>query len=310
MHLKPARTAARVAAAAGGALVLGLGCAQAAMASPERDVPCSAGALGDALGSGGILLLAGGCTYYVRDTLTVSHNTTIIGNGATLEGGGPDSDYSILYVDCFKTLVLDGVDFTRGSTSDDGGAIDDIGSLYVNGGLFSDNSAGDTGGAIYAASDGTLQIKGATFTSNDAYYGGAVYPDADTNTIIGTDFDRNQADQGGAVYTDWNTTVEDSTFQGNGADQGGGVYVDDHTLTLTNVDSTAGTGDSFTGNVADQGGGIFDNSDVDASAALIVFNEAHQGGGVFNACSDLDVSGSSAIFGNVADNIYFDEDDC
>jgi predicted outer membrane repeat protein len=307
MHLKPARTAA-TAAAVGGILVLGLGSATAARANPENyRVPCNADALNDAIDnadSGSTLLLAAGCTYNLPDGLTDNVDTlTIVGYDTTLRGGGPRSDFSILTVNCMKILTLDGVNFTEGSTDDDGGAIDDLGSLYINGGIFS-NNYGDDGGAVYADSDGTLMIDGAVFTGNTADdSGGAVYSEANVNTITGARFGQNKADSGGAIYVDYPTTVADSSFLGNTAYQGGGIY-DDGGLTLTNVTDVAGSGNTFTGNRASQGGGIYNHDDTSVGDSLIDSNVAHVGGGIYNACGVGFSISDSTVYLNAIGNIY------
>jgi predicted outer membrane repeat protein len=307
MRLKPARTAA-TAAAIGGVLVLGLGSAQAAMAKPVSTyhVPCSADALAYDLtnvSSPGTLFLTAGCTYYLPDGLTDNVDTlTIVGYSTTLRGGGPDSNYSILTVNCMKTLTLDGVNFTEGSATN-GGAIDNSGDLTVNGGIFSHNSA--EFGAAIDDTTGALTINDAVFTSNESEDGGAVFvEDATGATITGAHFGQNRAEYGGAIYVEEDLTVADSTFTGNTADQGGGIY-NDATLTLTNVTDVAGSGNAFTGNIADQGGGIYNDDIAIAGDSLIVYNAAHDlGGGVYNACGvDFSEPGST-IYGNVTDNIY------
>jgi predicted outer membrane repeat protein len=307
MHLKPARTAAS-AAAIGGVLVLGLGSAQAAMAKPDSiyHVPCSMEALKYDLAhvsTDGTLFLASGCTYYLNGGMADNVDTlTIVGDDTTIRGGGPDSDFIILVVPAGKTLTLDGVNFTEGSSTN-GGAIDNSGDLTVNGGTFSHNNA-EFGAAIDDAT-GALTINDAVFTSNESEEGGAVFvEDATGATITGAHFSQNKAEYGGAIYVEEDLTVADSTFTGNTADQGGAIY-NDATLTLTNVTDVAGSGNAFTGNIADQGGGIYNDDIVIAGDSMIVYNAAHDlGGGVYNACGvDFSAPGST-IYGNVTDNIY------
>jgi predicted outer membrane repeat protein len=310
MHLKSVRVAART-AAFGGVLVLGLGCAQAAMAQPVYRVSCNADALNDAINdasSGATLLLAPGCTYYLPAGLTDDIDTlTIIGDGATLEGGGSHSDFTILTVDCMDTLTLDGVNFTEGS-DEYGGAIYNGGDLTVNGGIFSHNSA-EYGGAIDSYGDDSLTINDAVFTNNEGEYGGAIYAESDCTTITGAHFSENKAYDGGALYAQDDVTVADGSFTGNTAVEGGAI-INSADLVLTNVTGLAGSGNAFTGNQATWGGAIYNTDWVGGGGySLIVFNAAHDvGGGIYNACSaSLALSGST-IFGNVTDNIYYDTD--
>jgi predicted outer membrane repeat protein len=272
MHLKPARTATTV-AAIGGVLVLGLGSAQAAKANPQNRVACSTDALGSAISGGGTLYLAHNCTYHVRATLTVSTDTTIYGDGATLKGRAPRCNFSIMTVDSAVHVTLNGVNFTDGSTNDDGGAIDDNGDLIVNGGTFSHNSAGMHGGAIDVEA-GSLTINGAVFTDNYSVHGGAVHTDGDEITHI-----------------------TDSSFSQNAAMQGGAIF------NLSGVDVY---GSSFAENTATLGGAIYDNgparATVDDSAIVQNLAKDH-GGGVYYCGGWIRLSGS-AVYENVPDDIY------
>ena len=310
MHLKPAKTAA-TAAAVGGVLVLGLGSATAARATPENyRVPCNADALNDAIDNadtGSTLFLAAGCTYYLPDGLTDNVDTlTIVGFETTLRGGGPDSDFSILTVNCMKTLTLDDVNFTDGS-QEDGGAIDNGGHLTINGGTFSHNS-GEYGGAIYSEGvSSMLTINNAVFTGNEGEYGGAIYSQDDCATLTGDHFGQNKAYDGGALYAEHDVTVADSSFLGNTAEDGGAIINYDE-LTLTNVTDVPGSGNTFTGNEATYGGAIYNGDWVGVGASTIAFNAAHHvggGGGIYNTCDSTITESDSTVYSNVPDNIYY-----
>jgi hypothetical protein len=304
MHLKPAHTAAS-AAALGGILVLGLGSAQAAKASPEDYVGCSAGALGSAISGGGTLHLAPNCTYRLPGTLTVSTGITIYGDGATLEGGAPrSSHFSIMTVDSAVDVTLYGVNFTEGLTYYNGGAIDSDGDLTVNGGTFSHNTSGIHGGAIDAEA-GSLVINNAIFIHNDSYHGGAVHTDGDEIAdITGAHFSQNEAVAGGAIYNFNGVDVADSTFVGNTAEDGGAIFNYQGSLTLGDVRGMPGSGNSFTGNIADDGGAIYDYGDANLDDSTIVSNAAHQlGGGIYYYCGSITLDGS-AVYNNVTGNIY------
>jgi hypothetical protein len=272
MHLKPARTAT-TAAAIGGVLVLGLGSAQAAKASPENRVACSAGALGTAIGGGGTLYLAHNCTYHMSATLTVTTGTTVYGDGATIKGGAPNRHFSIMTVDSTVHVTLNGVNFTDGSTRDDGGAIDDNGHLTVNGGTFSHNSAEIHGGAI-DVEGGSLTINDAVFTDNYGVHGGAVHTDGDGIThITHTNFSQNTAVQGGAIFSFSGVEVDGSSFAQNTATAGGAIY--DYGPARVTVDDSA----------------ILENLAKDT------------GGGVYYCGGSITLSGS-AVYENVPDNTY------
>jgi len=306
MQLKPARNAV-TAAAIGGVLVLGIGSAQAAKASPENRVGCSAGALDDAISGGGTLYLATDCNYHLQGTLTVSTATTIYGDGATLVGGGQrHSHFSIMTVDTAVDVTLNGVNFTEGLTYYNGGAIDSDGALTVNGGTFSHNTSGIHGGAIDTEA-GSLVIDNAVFIGNDSYHGGAVHTNGDDITdITGARFSQNEALSGGAIYNFNGVDVVDSTFAGNTAEDGGAIFNYQGSLTLGNERDVPGSGDSFTGNIADDGGAIYDYGDATLDDSMIVSNTAHHlGGGIYYYCGSITLSGST-VHGNVTDNIYND----
>lgn len=310
MHLKPVTAAAR-AAAVGGVLVLGLGAAQAAKATPDYDhVPCGTGALNYAmthLGNDETVYLAAGCTYYLDDEFTVDKNhVTLVGYDTTLQGPGQGKNFTILYVDCTKHLTIDDVNFTRADgDSSDGGAIDsDGGHVTINGGTFSDND--DYYSSVYSENGGSLDINGAIFTGNEGVYAGAVAIYGGTLNVSGSTFDQNNANgyDGGAIYTGAKTgTISTSEFLGNTAYKGGAIYLDDeNSLTLTG-------GDMFTGNRAWEGGAIYNDGTLTANLddsgrySWIFFNAAtHEGGGIYN--DDDCTQGDAEVDGNVVNNIY------
>ena len=110
---------------------------------------------------------------------------------------------------------------------------------------------------------------------------------------------------GGAIYNHGTLTVNGGTFSDNrDGEYGGAIYNDDDDITLTR--------DSITGNTGYDGGGIYndDGGDLTVYGSLIDFNWASdQGGGIYNSdCGSYTLT-HSAVYGNVPDNI-FDEDDC
>jgi hypothetical protein len=211
----------------------------------------------------------------VQGTLTVSTGTTIYGDGATIEGGGPSggpsSHFSIMTVDSMVPVTLYSVNFTEGLTYYDGGAIDNNGDLTVNAGTFSHNSSGIHGGAIDVEA-GSLTINNAVFTDNNSYHGGAVHTSGDGIAhITGAHFTDNQAAEGGAIYSYQGADVVGSAFSGNTADDGGAVY--------------------------DYGNATLDDS-------TIAFNTAQDaGGGVYYYCGSITLPGSG-LYGNTPDNTY------
>ena len=176
MHLKFAKTAARITAAGAVVAAVGLGSAQMALAKPDSiaDVPCSAAALSSAItdNTGGeTLSLAKFCVYKLTDALPdITEDLTIDGNQGTIERsyapGTPD--FRIFTVDDDVDLTLNQVNLRNGdSGDDDGGAIyNDNGTVTVNGGTFTGNATedGNDGGAIY--NDDTVTPTNSLWTEN------------------------------------------------------------------------------------------------------------------------------------------------
>jgi hypothetical protein len=226
MHRKQVRAAART-AALGGTLVLGLGSAQAAMAQPPVTVhvACYPGAPAAAItgaSSGETIVLTPGCVYRLDQALPdVGTDMTIVGYDTELLGH--HSDFPLLTVGTSVDLTVVDVDFKDGGGSGvDGGAIYVSGdsNVTVDGGIFTDNYAGDGyGGAIanYESKGAYLTVNGAYFIDNDAaYYGGAIY-NYGTTTINGSTFEKNVSpgEDGGAIYNEGFMQVTGSTFTGN-----------------------------------------------------------------------------------------------
>jgi hypothetical protein len=308
MHRKQVRAAART-AALGGTLVLGLGSAQAAMAQPPVTVhvACYPGALAAAItgaSSGETIVLTPGCVYRLDQALPdVGTDMTIVGYDTELLGY--HSDFPLLTVDASVDLTVVDVDFKDGGGSGvDGGAIYIPGAsdVTVDGGIFTDNYAGDGyGGAIanYDSKAAFLTVNGAYFIDNDAtYYGGAIY-NYGTTTITGSTFEKNVSpdEYGGAIYNEGVMQVTGSTFTGNSSYYGA-IYnePDPSGSLLLNRDD-------ITGNVGVYGGGLFNDTDtVTVNNSLIDFNIAtDDGGGIYNDGGTTTVS-RSQIYGNRPDN--------
>jgi predicted outer membrane repeat protein len=302
MYFKMTRAAVTV---AGGATALCLGSVPAALAAPASStylVPCNAYALNLAIGHahyGETLDLAPGCTYDLPYALPIiKTHLTIVGNQTTLTRTWDAGSFSLLSVGectggggitnensddpplCMSDLTVIKVNFTGGggSDTDEGGAIDSRGTLYVEGGTFSENNASEYGGAIY--NEGHMTVNNATFTGNVAPYGGAIY-NQDDASIGGSSFTWNKApnpygdldnSDGGAIFNDVDMYLANSGFVANSTGGNGGtIYTQDdlHAGRITVVDNAAGF----------EAGGIYNN---DETVTLL----------------------DSTVFGNQPDNCY------
>ena len=189
---------ALAAAAAGGLAVAGLGTAAPALAAVITvNVPCSTGALSNAISAavdGDVLRLASNCTYVLTSALPdVTASITIQGSAtSTIERSyaGATPDFSLLTVGAGGDLTVTKVNFKNGYATTYGGAIyGEDGPVTVNGGTFTGNYSGEYGGAIY--NDDGLTVTGATFTGNSAdTYGGAI-DNEDTASILNSTFSGN-----------------------------------------------------------------------------------------------------------------------
>ncbi len=150
---------------------------------------------------------------------------TIIGYDTELLGLGyrADPGFPLLSVAVSVDLTVVNVDFKDGGGSGvDGGAIYIPGDsdVTVDGGIFTDNYAGDGYGgaiAVYDSTDAHLTVNGAYFIDNEpSYYGGAIYNYGITTINSSTFKNNNSPDEyGGAIYNEGVMQVTGSTFTGN-----------------------------------------------------------------------------------------------
>ena len=115
-----------------------------------------------------------------ENTVTISNGT--INNNTGDDGGG------IYNKEDGNLTVNSGTTFTsNNSLNHSGGAINNHGTLTVNGGSFTGNTAKNYGGAIGNFDSGTLTITGGTIQNNTAstYYGGGVYIGSGTFNMSG-----------------------------------------------------------------------------------------------------------------------------
>ena len=168
---------------------------------------------------------------------------------------------------------FDGINFVEGYASSRGGVLSiGTGSLEFTNCKFSDNEAGENGGAIYFSSGGQLTFEDCDFTNNKV------------------PTDENLGGLGGAIYCGSGTsalviTVDRGTISGNAAYRGGFIVSYNADATFNNV--------TFTGNEVTGGGGaIYTNSAPEFTLNDCIFteNKALYGGAV-NASGTLNVNG-------------------
>lgn len=214
-----------------------------------KDIAFVSGATG--LGNGGgaiyvgdgdnLLILANNATFSNNS----SNNTNNFGNGgAIVENNGK--------------LTIQSADGATGTTS-----------------FFTNNTAVDNGGAIYAT--GTADVHNASFTTNQA------------------------GNSGGAIYSIGAITMSDSIFTGNAATvNGGGVYAT-ASLTITGVNTFGSSDTPALGNSAVSGGAIASTSNISISGTnLFANNTATSTGGAIYTTGNITVSGNNTFSNNKA----------
>lgn len=181
-----------------------------------------------------------------------------------LDAGGTDRVFSVANG---VELSLRSLEVRNGSTSNDGGAIENLGDLRIADCVFESN-VGRYGGAIYDAGLGSVTVSRSQFFQNRASApgvaggGGAIYSNG--NLVISKcSFAQNDADDGdslnpggsgGAIFSGVSATISDSSFHSN----------------------TAGSGNS-----GGDGGAIFSQGVLEVKRSSFLFNSA--GGGIGGA---------------------------
>lgn len=241
----------------------------------------------------GGLTAAQGAQLYNEGTTVIS-NVAMTGNTATDKGG------AIFNSDAQNgakgDLTLKNVDL-KGNNANFGGAIWNEGTLTVEGGSFTDNSAApadgstvtvsNVGGAIYNADDAKLSINGTRFEGNTAAIAGAVNNQYDSSHITGITnafFVNNTASlsAGGALRNQGTIdSISGTTFEGNTAGNGGALW-NGAGGTITNITDTTFTGNKST-NDAVGGGAITNAGDIEKiNATTFTDNSAAGNGGAIN----------------------------
>ncbi len=233
----------------------------------------------------------------------------------------------IFQIGAGTNVTLRGLVLKNGSSSTNGGAIINQGTLTIqnstlagnvavaNGGaiyntqslnLLNDSISGNTagaGGAIY--STGTFTINNSSITGNTVQsgltpYGGGIY-NTGTGTMSNTTLSNNQGQNGGAIYNSGTITIADSTLNANSATGtsnttgfGGGLEIDLHGQ-ATIIDTT------FYGNIATTGGGIYNGGTFSGYDNTITANQsgaAAHGGGIYGTATALTTINNTIVAGN------------
>jgi hypothetical protein len=230
----------------------------------------------------------GGTELAITDDLTITGPTarvTINANNLSRVFNVDDGTAAV------KTVIIDGLTISGGSTSVNGGGVLNFENLTIRNSTLSGNTA-NSGGGLHNNS-GTATIQNSTISGNSANFGGGVYTSTGTATIQNSTLSGNTSTQGGGVFNDIGTaTIQNSIISGNSANFGGGVINATGTATIQNS--------TVSRNTSTQGGGVFTTGTATIQNSTISGNSASNfGGGVINASGTATIQ-NSIISGNSA----------
>lgn len=187
-----------------------------------------------------------------------------------------------------------------------GGLVVVSGSVKVEAGIFTGNSADHSGG-LHASSPETFVMTGSSFVGNEATAGngGAMTIFGVNNAVI----DKSQVigntasgNGGGMASQSGGILIKGSTVSGNFAgDDGGGLWSPSG-FSSAWISRSTFSGNSTAGDAGDHGGAIFKGSNgfLSITKSVITGNDARAGGGVFLDTDSTLVVQSSLFQGNRA----------
>jgi predicted outer membrane repeat protein len=207
---------------------------------------------------------------YNTGTLTLNE-LLVVRNRTGFEGGGMVNEGDV--------VIFAGRFESNDGGDDFGGAISNrpTGILEIVATDFTDNFVNNGGGAIF--SSGTLVIQDASFTENNAKWGGAIHNwQAESAVISRTSFTGNSTGHwGGAILNDGNLELEDCTFTGNHGEEFSGALHNNGELVARRV--------SFSENIVEHGSGGAVENGGNATFEDSTFNDNHAAtnGGAINS---------------------------
>ncbi|MBQ7543206.1 MAG: hypothetical protein IJT44_13040 [Clostridia bacterium] len=251
--------------------------------------------------TGAMFTVASDATLEFGANGTTNDNALVVDGGSALYG-----TYGTCIVENNGTVrIKDGATLQNASSSGNGAAIRNLGTLEISGGAIR-NCSGVSGGAIH--STGTTEITGGTITGSTATSGGALY-NTGSVSMQGGSITACSATNGGALYNTGTVAFEGGTIASNTASQnGGGIYtatgsvtMPGGTITVITIDdegesttSEVSISGELSGNSARLGGGMFVQSGTGSlSQGAISANSARNGGGLYIQNGSFTVSGGS-----------------
>ncbi len=133
--------------------------------------------------------------------------------GVTIAGGGSTSNFSVFTVAANTIATLEDLTISIGNTKNNGGGIENNGTLTVSGVTLAHNVAVN-GGAI--DNNGVLAISNSTIADNSATAGGGIDNEV-TGTTTASNVTVADATAGGDIFNAGTLTLSNSIVAGNGA---------------------------------------------------------------------------------------------
>ena len=274
---------------------------------------------------GKIVLLNG--THKTGDLGSIYNDLTISGQGDAIVDA--QNNNRVLYVGTSGNVVIEGITFINGYTSDESGALfGNSGNLTIINCILANSTSSKNGGAIYNA--GNLIVSDSTFENNKASQnGGAIFTQnagigqTPTLAVTNSAFTNNGAGGtgnfgGGAIFAQQaadGLSIENSNFTANYVEKSGGGAVE-----IVNVNVATIAGCNFVANSAkgedsesNYGGGAisFVGAYSDKKETLTVSDSLFEsntvdglgGGAIYARASTVNVD-SSVLIGNLDDSGY------
>ena len=260
--------------------------------------------------------------------IDINKNLVIIGNDTTNTIIDARYFHRIFEIRSGNTVEITGIKFQRGFSNEQGGAIENDGTLSIKECLFEKNITqnnmpyaidevgnsslskarhSQNGGAIYSDGDFSLQVANSTFRGNFAQQeGGAIWVSDDHWSVKGCNFMDNDANSdAGAIYNDGNQSgsIEDSHFYNNTSQSEGGALFNYYS------DSLFIQGCSFIHNIAIIGGAISTEAEVHMEVSNSLFKQNMATSFNWNFAnkvtkSQVTLSTGGAISGDGDDKVY------
>ena len=208
-------------------------------------------------------------------------NSDFTHNHAQYGGAIYSHEYESYYSRFISNTIINDSRFAENTADNVGGCIYSMGKVNVNhtefrnnsaiyGGavygndeiniiksIFTDNIAGQSGGAVYMSGNGNHTVINCEFTNNTSNFGGAIFALNNAEISYSLFKDNTGHSYGGAIdfYKNGTYTLTASSFEANSANYGGAIYIyapDEESMAYLNVSKC-----NFTQNNALRSGGAF-----------------------------------------------------